>query len=63
MPEPPTERSIVVQRRQFAEQLAGGGEQHGVAVDQRLMSEIAGQGRFAEAVPTDEDGIGGLPGF
>ena len=58
MAQPPSEGGIAVERGQFAEQLAGAGKQDGMAVYQRLMGEIAGQGGFADAVRSDQHGIG-----
>ncbi len=49
---------VAVERAEVAEQLAGAGEQHGVAVDQRLMGDVLRQRRLADAVRADQDDVG-----
>ncbi len=56
----PTQGGITVERGEVAEQLAGAGEQHGVAVDQGLMGDVAGERRLSDAVGTDQDDVGGI---
>src|SRR5277367_3139824 len=51
---------IAVQRTKVAEQLAGAGEQHGVAIDHCLMGDVLSEHRLADAVWPDKDDIGGL---
>jgi hypothetical protein len=49
---------IAVQRTEIAEQLAGAGEQHGVAIDHRLMGDVLRKHRFADAVLPDKHDVG-----
>ncbi len=42
------------------EHVAGGGEAHGVAAEQRVVGEVLGDHRLADAVGADEDDVGGL---
>ena len=56
----PAQRGIAVQGCEVAEQLAGGGEQRGVAGDQRLMGDVLRQHGFTGAVLTDQDHVGGI---
>src|ERR1700749_3027808 len=58
MSQPAAQSGIAVERGQFTEQLAGGGEQNSVTVDHRLMGEIARQGGFADAVRANQHGVG-----
>ena len=55
-----SQRGIAVERAKVAEQLARAGEQDRVPLDQRLVGDVLRQGRFADAVGTDDDDIGGL---
>ena len=55
-----TQRGIAVERAEIAQQLARAGEQDRVPLDQRLVGDVLGQGRLADAVGTDDDDIGGL---
>jgi hypothetical protein len=56
----PAQRGVTVQGGQFAEQLTGGGKQHGVAVDERLVGDIARQGGLAHTVGAGQHDVGGL---
>src|ERR1700684_3831851 len=58
MSQPAAQGGIAVERGQFTEQLAGGGEQNSMTVDHRLMCEIAGQGGFTDAVWANQHGVG-----
>lgn len=54
------ERRVAVEGGQFAEQLAGGGEQGGGPLEHRLVGEVLRPHGFADAVGADQDDIGGL---
>ena len=54
------QQGVAVQRRQIAQQLPGGGEQHRLALDERLVGEVAGQHRFAHTVGADQHHVGGI---
>ena len=60
MVQAPSQRGIAVEGGEVAQQLAGAGEQHGVAVDQRLIGDVAGKRRFADAVWADQNDVGGV---
>jgi hypothetical protein len=47
------------QRAEIAEQLASAGEQHGMAIDHRLMGNVLGKHRLADAVRPDKHDVGG----
>ena len=51
---------VAVEGGEVSEHLAGTGEQHGVAVDQCLIGDVAGERRLADAVGTDQDDVGGV---
>jgi len=55
-----TQRGIAVECAEIAEQLAGAGEQHGVAAGQRLVGDVLGDHRLADAVGADEHDVGGV---
>src|SRR5271163_168628 len=54
------EVGIAVERAEISKQLARAGEQHGVAMNQRLMGDILRQRRFANAIRADQDDVCGL---
>ena len=56
----PSERGGTVDGGEFAEQLAGTGEQGGVTVHDGVVGDIASDRRFADTVWADEDGIGSV---
>jgi hypothetical protein len=56
----PAQGGIAVERCMIAEQLAGAGEQHGMAEDHGLMGDVARERRFADPVGADQDDVGGL---
>jgi len=58
--QPPPQGGIAVERGEIAEQLPGACEQHGMALDERLMCDVAGEGRFTHPVGTDQDDVGGV---
>ena len=60
MTQPAAQSGIAVERAEIAEQLAGAGEQHGVARDQCLMGDVLGDHRLADAVRADEHDVGGV---
>src|SRR6201996_7537186 len=51
---------IAVQRAEIAEQLAGASEQHGVAIEHRLMGDVLSKHRLADAVRPDKHDVSGL---
>ena len=51
---------IAVQRAKITEQLAGAGEQHGLAVDHCLMCDVLSKHRLADALRPDKHDVGGL---
>ena len=49
---------IAIQCREITEQLAGAGEQHGMALDQRLVGYVLCQHRLTDAVRADQHDVG-----
>src|SRR5215467_799014 len=54
------EGGVAVERGEIAEHVAGGGEQHGMAVHECLVSDIFGDQRFANAVGPNQNEVGGV---
>ena len=54
------EQGVAVEGGEFTEHAGGGGEAHGVALEDGAMGDIGGDGRLSDAVGTDQDDVGGL---
>jgi len=51
---------VAVQGCEFTQELTGGGEAHGVAVQHGLMGDVLGDGGLSEPGGADQDGVAGL---
>ena len=53
------QRGVGVERGELAQELAGGGEEHGVPAQHRLVGDVLRDGGLAEPGGADQQGVGG----
>ena len=51
---------VAVEGREIAQQFAGTGKQHGMAVEDRLMGDVLGEHGLADAIGSDQNGVAGV---
>ena len=59
--QPALQGGIAVQRAKITEQLASTGQQHGVAINRRMLGDVLRKHRLADSLRLDKHDVGQLP--